>query len=284
MIPTAFAYKRAHSVEEALSLLAAHGEEAKILAGGHSLIPALKLRLNQPEMLIDIARIPALRYIRQAGDHIAIGAATTHDDIAQSDLLQKQQPIYPQAAKLIGDIQVRNRGTLGGSIAHADPSADWPAVLLATDAQVVIQSAQGERVVGAADFFTGFYSTALEAGELVTEIQVPLLPPGTKASYQKFMQPASRFAIVGCAAVVTQSGGTCSRVRVAFTGLSDAAFRDQAVESALTGKAAGADEVAAAAQTAGQDVMVLADHFASEDYRLHLARVIAKRALTEATH
>ncbi len=267
MIPADFSYTRAHSVADALRLLGEHGGDAKILSGGHSLVPAMKLRLNQPGVLIDVARISELRYIRPDGGHIAIGAASTHADIAASELLASHVALFPQAAKLIGDVQVRNRGTIGGSIAHADP----------------VQSTSGRRSIPAADFFTGFYSTALEEGELITEIRVPIPAAGTHSSYQKFMQPASRFAIVGCAAVVTQSGGVCSHVRVAFTGVSDGPFRDANVENALSGKAASADNVAAAAAQAAQGVNLLSDHFASEKYRLHLAQVFAKRALSDVT-
>jgi carbon-monoxide dehydrogenase medium subunit len=283
MIPAEFSYTRAGSVEDALRLLAAHDGDAKILSGGHSLIPAMKLRMNQPGALIDIARIPELRYIREEGGHIAIGAATTHADIAASTAFGSALAMFPQAAKLIGDVQVRNRGTIGGSIAHADPAADWPAMLLAADAVVVAQSANGSRSIAAEDFFTGFYSTALEPDEIVTEIRVPVPPAGTRSCYHKFMQPASRFAIVGCAVVANQTGGVCAHVRVAFTGVSDGPFRDHLVEDALTGQAASSDAIAAAASKAAQDVVLLSDHFASETYRGHLAKVYAKRALTDAT-
>ena len=282
MIPASCSYQRVASVEEALALLAEHGGEAKILAGGHSLVPAMKLRLNQPGLLIDIARIPSLRYIREEGGHIAIGAATTHNDIANSDLLSRHVPVYPHAADLIGDVQVRNRGTLGGSIAHADPAADWPAVLLATDAVIVAKSQSGSRQIPASEFFTGFYSTALEEGELITEVRIPLPSEGTRSAYHKFMQPASRFAIVGCAVSMKVSGGICSQVRVAITGVTHAAFRDNGVEQALEGKAATAESVTAAAQYAAQGVSVMGDHYAGEEYRGHLARVFVHRALQEA--
>jgi carbon-monoxide dehydrogenase medium subunit len=281
MIPASYAYHRAASVEEAIALLNEHDGEAKILAGGHSLIPAMKLRLNQPTALIDIARIASLRYIRQEGSHIAVGAAATHNDIACSGLLAQHIPILPQAADLIGDVQVRNRGTLGGSIAHADPAADWPAILLATDAVVVARSAHGVRNIPAADFFTGFYSTALVDGELITEVQFPLPPEGARSTYQKFMQPASRFAIVGCAVALATNAGSCSHVRVAFTGVADAAFRDHAVEQALQGKVLSPDVVSAAVQLAAKDAMILGDHYATEAYRGHLARVFLKRALQQ---
>lgn len=280
MIPANFEYHRAGSVDEALSLLAQPDVYTKILSGGHSLIPALKLRLSQPGALVDIARIAELRYIRQDGNSIAIGSTSTHKDIANSALLAQHIAMLPEAAGLIGDPQVRNVGTIGGSIAHADPAADWPGVLLAADAEIVLRSKAGSRTLAAQDFFLGFYSTALEEGEIVTEIRVPIPAAGTKSTYQKFMQPASRFAIVGCAAVVQVSDGTCSNVRVAFNGVADACFRDGNVEKALEGKAATAENIAAAAAQAAQGVSILSDHYAAEDYRKHLAEVYAKRALT----
>ncbi len=280
MIPANFEYYRAGSVDEALSLLAQPDVYAKILSGGHSLIPALKLRLNQPGALIDIARIAELRYIRQEGNSIAIGSTSTHKDIATSALLAHHIAMLPQAAGLIGDPQVRNVGTIGGSIAHADPAADWPGVLLAADAEIVLRSQAGSRTLAAQDFFLGFYTTALQEGEIVTEIRVPIPAAGTKSTYQKFMQPASRFAIVGCAAVVQVSDGICNKVRVAFNGVADACFRDVNVENALVGKAATAENIAAAAAQAAQGVSILSDHYAEGDYRKHLAEVYAKRALT----
>ena len=281
MIPKNFAYHKAGSVDEALSLLQTHNGDAKILAGGHSLIPALKLRLNQPEVLIDIAKIAELSGIRQEGSEIVIGAGTTHGAIADSALMQGALAMYAEAASMIGDLQVRNMGTIGGSIAHADPAADWPAVLLASDASVVMVGSGGSRTVAATDFFTGFYETALGEGELITEIRVPVPAANSKSTYQKFMQPASRFALVGCAAMVTMDGDTCSDIRVAFAGVSDTAFRDAAVEDALRGQATTAANINAAAANAASesDRFINQDHFASEEYRRHLAKVYAKRAL-----
>ena len=280
MIPANFEYHRAGSVDEALSLLAQHDGNAKVLSGGHSLIPALKLRLNQPAALVDIARIADLRYIRLDGQQIAIGAASTHKDIATSALLAEHISMMPQAAVLIGDPHVRNVGTIGGSIAHADPAADWPGVLLAADAQIVLRSAGGTRTLAAQDFFLGFFTTALQEGEILTEIRVPVPAAGTKSTYQKFSQPASRFAIVGCAAMATLSGGTFTHVRVAFNGVADGCFRDANVEKAIEGQAATAENIAAAAAHAAQGVSILSDHYAAEDYRQHLAQVYAKRALS----
>lgn len=282
MIPTNFSYHRAGSVKEAVDLLAKHGDDAKILAGGHSLIPALKLRLNQVGMLIDIAKIPALKSIETSNGLLYIGGCCTHGQIAHSSLVKDSIPMLAEAAELIGDVQVRNMGTIGGSLAHADPAADWPALMLASNAVISVQGPKGSRDIPAADFFTGFFGTALDDHEVITGIRIPLLAANTKTAYRKFMQPASRFAIVGCAAVVTNNGGTASEVSVAFTGVSEAAFRDSGVESALKGKALTADNIALAAGQAAADVSIMSDHFASEPYRKHLAEVYARRALRAA--
>ncbi len=279
MISTSFDYKRANSVEEAISLL---NDDAKILAGGHSLIPAMKLRLNQPETLIDISRIPGLRGISDGGDHIVIGANATHHDIVKSDLVQSAAPMLSQGGDMIGDIQIRNKGTLGGSIAHADPAADWPAMLIACKATIKVQGADGERIVSADDFFTGFYETALKDGEIITAVHVPKQGDNTVGYYAKFPQPASRFAIVGCAVVLTHENGKCSNVSIAFNGVSDHAFRDQAAQNALEGKSYSAENIAAAASASAEGVDVMSDPYASEKYRHHLAKVYAKRALSAA--
>ena len=282
MIPSGFSYHRAQSVEEAVGLLQKH-EDAKILAGGHSLIPAMKLRLDAPEMLIDISKIASLQSIEEADGNLVIGAGVTHHQIASSDLVKGKIAMLAEAADLIGDVQVRNVGTIGGSIAHADPAADWPALLLAADAKIAVAGVKGARTIAAADFFEGLFTTALGEGEVITAIHFPIPSANTKTSYQKFMQPASRFAIVGCAVMVTQNGGTCEKVNVAFTGVSDRAFRDKGVEDALTGKAANAENIAAAAATAADGVDIMSDHFASEEYRQHLARVYARKALSAAS-
>ncbi|MEM7655712.1 MAG: xanthine dehydrogenase family protein subunit M [Bacteroidota bacterium] len=282
MIPSTFSYHKAGSVSEALSLLAAHGDDAKILAGGHSLIPAMKLRLNNPEHLIDISFLKDLKSIRQEGNEIVVGALCTHGQLASDGLIAQHFAMMSQSAKLIGDVQVRNFGTLGGSIAHADPAADWPASLLTAEASVVIQGANGSRTLAARDFFQGFYETALGEQELITEIRLPIPAAGTTSAYAKFMQPASRFAIVGCAVMITQSGGTCTDVRVGFTGVSDMPFRDAGVENALKGQAPTAENIAAAAAHAAKGMDILSDHFASETYRQHLAAVYAKRAMMAA--
>lgn len=279
MLPNTVDYYRASSVSDALSVLKAN-PDAKILAGGHSLIPAMKLRLNSPSMVIDIANLSDLNYIKEEGGNICIGAMTTHGQIAHSSLLAEKLPLFTETADVIGDVQVRNMGTIGGSIAHADPSADWPAALLAADASIVVTNGDDTRSIPAVDFFVGFFSTALEEGEIITEIQVPVPAAGTKMTYQKFMQPASRFAIVGCAAMAKVENGVVADVKVAFTGVSDGPFRDGNVEAAISSKATTAENIASAAAQAASDVNLNADHYADEDYRQHLARVYAKRALS----
>lgn len=279
MVSTSFDYQRASTVEEAVKLLQDHGGDAKLLAGGHSLIPTLKLRLNSPGLLIDISRIDSMRGIREKDGQIIIGAMTTHYEIANSALLEEKIPMFTQAARLIGDIQVRNKGTIGGSLAHADPAADWPAVVLAAGAKIHIHGPAGSRLVDAADFFTGFYSTAVEEHDILTDIHVPIPPKGSKSAYHKFPQPASRYALVGCAVQATIEGGKVSDCRIAFTGVSDAAFRDSAAEDALRGNALDADHIKAAGEAAAEGVDIMSDHFASEEYRKHLAKVFLKRAL-----
>ena len=278
---SAFNYHRAASVDEALALLQQHGDAA-LLAGGHSLIPSLKLRLAAPGALVDIGHLGELNYIRQQGGGVAIGAATTHHDVATSSVVAGQAPLLAQAAAVIGDPQVRNMGTIGGSLAHADPAADYPAAVLASGAHIVARSAGGERVIEAGNFFLDLFLTSLQPGEIITEVRIPAQPPGAGACYVKFPHPASRFAVVGCAAVVAGSGGVCAEARVAFTGVANAAFRDAGVEGALAGQPLNGASIDAAAALAAQGVEVLGDSFAGADYRRHLATVFAGRALRSA--
>ncbi|RMF56330.1 MAG: xanthine dehydrogenase family protein subunit M [Calditrichaeota bacterium] len=282
MIPAKFDYVRASSVDEALNLLREFGDDAKVLAGGHSLLPSMKLRLSTPAKVIDIGKLDELKYIKDEGDVIAIGAGSTHRDIATSSELSSKAPLLQEAAAAIGDVQVRNMGTIGGSLAHADPAADYPAALLAAEAEIVVKGSGGQRTISALDFFLGLYLTALQPDELILEVRVPVQPDGAGSAYLKFPHPASRFAVVGCAAMVHKSGGVCDLVRVAFTGVADHAFRDSNVESALNGKALDESTVSAAADLAAQGVDLMGDAFASEDYRQHLAKVYAKRAILEA--
>ena len=282
MIPNKFDYQKATTVDEAIEYLVEYGDEAKLLAGGHSLLPAMKLRLNNPVKLVDINRIPGLKYIREESAMLCFGAATTHYDIESSELVKSKMPMLCQIAESIGDLQVRNMGTIGGSLAHADPAADWPAGMLASEATIVIKGPEGMKNVPAKDFFLGLYTTALAENEIITEIRIPIPEGNIGAAYAKCVQPASRFALVGCAAIISKNNGLCDRVKLAFTGVSMKAFCDEAVEQALTGHAPDMDNITIAAEKAAINVDVLSDHFASENYRRHLAKVYAKKALMEA--
>ncbi|MEL6356774.1 MAG: xanthine dehydrogenase family protein subunit M [Bacteroidota bacterium] len=276
MIPSPFTYQRAGSVQEALSML---NEDAQVLAGGHSLIPAMKLRLNQPGTVVDISRIEALQAISDSGSHLIIGAGATHGSIAANSLVQQHCSFLAEGAGMIGDIQVRNKGTIGGSLAHADPAADWPGLLIAAAATIKLDSLKGSRTVPAADFFTGFYETAREDNEIITEIHIPKLNGNHQSTYQKFVQPASRYAIVGVAAAIEVDMGKIKSARVAINGLSSHAFLAEAVGQALVGQPANENTAQAAAQHASKAEDVLSDHYASEEYRRHLAQVYTKRAI-----
>jgi aerobic carbon-monoxide dehydrogenase medium subunit len=287
MIPNLFDYKRAASVSEAIALLKSDSN-AKVLAGGHSLIPAMKLRLAQPGLLVDISKIGDLNFIRDRGKYIAIGSMTTHGAIAESKTINNKVPILAWTAEYIGDIQVRNKGTIGGSIAHADPASDWPATLIAADATIVVEGPFGERKIPAEDFFQGFFTTAIGENEIVTEIHVPdptTLNIISRVSYQKFMQPASRFAVVGCAVQLIFDGNTIKDARVAFNGVSDHAYRAKAVEAALIGKDFNDDTIRNAAEHATEGTsMIMSDHYADEAYRAHLAKVYCRRALAACAY
>jgi len=283
MIPAAFDYRRPTSLAEAAQLLAAHADDAKILAGGHSLVPRMKLRLATPTLLIDIGRLSDLSGIREQHGTLIIGAGTTHYAAESSALLQQRCPLLAETAAAIGDVQVRNRGTIGGSIAHADPAADWPAAILAVGAQMKLIHAGGERMVSAADFFVDLLTTALESREILTEIHVPGNPPRTGGAYLKVAQPASGFALTGVAAQVTLgANNTVQSVAVGVTGVSNTAYRASMTERALQGQAATAEAVAQAAERATEGVEALSDIHASAEYRLHLTRVYTRRALQQA--
>jgi len=282
MIPAQFDYKRAHTLEEALSLLAGN-EDAKILAGGHSLIPALKLRLAMPSLLIDIARIKDLSYIREENNQIVIGAATTHYQIESSDLLKSICPLLPQCAGHIGDVQVRNKGTIGGSVAHSDPAGDWPAAMIALNADIVATSQSGDRSIKADDFFVDLMTTALEPGEILREIRINKSNGRTGQSYVKMHHPASGFAVVGVAANISLNAGTsCRQASLGITGVAAKAFRPSEVESGLNGVTLNDETIAGAAAHATNGVEINGDLFASADYRKHLAEVYVRRAISEA--
>jgi len=279
MIPSKVNYHKPENVGDAVALLQKLGDDCKILAGGHSLIPVMKLRLNDPAHLVDITGISELKAIRDNEKSITIGACATHADIANNEALQKHAPLIAKAANMIGDRQVRNFGTIGGSIAHADPAADWPAVLLASDANVNIQGKNGRRTVDIDQFFKGFYETALGEGEIITGISIPKTAFNSNSTYVKFKQPASRFAIVGVAAAADMDGGVVRSVRIGVTGVGEYAYRAMDVEKALAGKALNAENIDAALAGATNGVDVMGDHYASVKYRSHLAKVYIKRAL-----
>jgi carbon-monoxide dehydrogenase medium subunit len=271
VIPAAFDYVRAGSAEEAIALLGEHGDEAKLLAGGHSLIPIMKLRLATPAVVVDIGRIRDLSYIRDGGDHVAIGALTRHHDVETSDLLRAEVPMLAHVAGLVGDPQVRHRGTLGGSLAHGDPASDLPAAVLALGATLMARGPAGERAIAAAEFFTGFLETALAEGEMLTEVRVPKVP-GAGWSYQKFNRRALDWAIVGVAAVHNGTTG------VALVNMGPTPQRAGAVEAAIAGGASAAE----AAEVAAEGTEPPADLNAGPEYRRHLARVLVRRALVAA--
>lgn len=284
MIPAQFDYQAPTTLDEALRLLAANPDEAKILAGGHSLLPAMKLRLAQPGMLVDIGRIKELAYTREQGDQIAIGAMTTHYQIESSVLLQKICPLLPECASHIGDVQVRNKGTIGGSVAHADPAGDWPAAVIALNAQMVVVGANGERTVNADGFFVDMLTTALAPGEILREIRIAKPTGRFGHSYQKVRHPASGFAVVGVAVSLgIGSNGSCESASVGITGVASKAYRAAAVEAALHGQQLNDQTIAAAAAFATDGVDANSDLYASADYRRHLAQVYTRRAIQDAS-
>jgi carbon-monoxide dehydrogenase medium subunit len=283
MYSPSFDYYRARSVAEAHQLLAAH-PGAKLLAGGHSLVPLLKLRLAAPPALVDIGRVPELRGIARQGTDIRIGALTTHAELAASADLRSSAHALADAAAKVGDPAVRNRGTIGGNIAHADPASDLPAALVALDARMVAAGPKGERTIPADQFFTGIMATALGDDEILIAVQVPASSQGAGSAYEKFSHPASRYAVIGAAVWVTVKDGTCSAARVALGGLLPNPRRATAVEKALVGKRLTDETIAAAANQASADLGkdVTGDIFASAEYRAAMAPVYIKRAAAAA--
>ena len=283
MIPAAFQYQAPTSLRQALSLLARHGEEARLLAGGHSLIPMMKFRLAEPSVLIDLGQVPGLAFIQGVRGSIAIGAMTTHYQIETSPLLQERLPALSEAASLIADVQVRNRGTIGGSLAHVDPAADYPAVVLALNARIKAVGPQGGRFIKAEEFFVDMLTSALAPDEILTEVRVPIPPPRTGAAYEKFANKASHFAVAGVCASVTQgANGRVRQARVAITGAASVPTRARGVEKALTGQRPTDWNVARAASHIADDLECLSDVHGSAEYRAHLCRVLAERAIHRA--
>ncbi len=283
MIPADFDYYRPGTLDEAIKMLQNYGSEAKLLAGGHSLLPILKARLAQPEILIDIGRIPDMNGVMRENNSISIGALTTHQEIASSSIIQENCPLLAETAGQIGDVQVRNRGTVGGSLAHADPAADYPAAMIALDAEVVLTGPSGARSMRAENFFMGAFETAIVGNEILTSVLVPIPPAGSGGVYCKAAQGASGFAICGVAATVTlDSGGIVASAGVGITGVAAQAYRASRVEEAIIGKPPTSGNIEAAGALAADDVQPLDDFYASPDFRIQLARVWTGRALAQA--
>jgi len=280
MFPAKFAYSAPNSLQEAVTLLA--DPDAKLLAGGHSLLPLMKLRLAQPKLLVDIGRIPGLSYIRSENGSLAIGAMTTYRDIQLSQEVQQRAAVLAEAAHEVGDPQVRARGTLAGALAHADPAGDMPAVVLALGGTVKALGANGERDLDLDSFFVDMLTTSLNEQEIIREVRLNALPAGSGAAYIKFDQPASHYALTGVCAVIATDGNTIRSARIGVTGVGPKAFRPTRVEEALQGASADEESVKAAVQSVADGIDVLGDIHASPEYRAHLARVLTRRAVLQA--
>ncbi len=283
MIPAAFDYHVAQSVDEAVALMKQYGDDAKFLAGGHSLLPTMKLRLAQPAHLIDLGRIQGLSYIREVGDTITVGALTTYVTLQRSDVIAQNFALLPEGIALIGDQQVRNRGTIGGSVAHSDPAADTPGMVLALKGTIVARGPDGVRTISADNFFKDLFETDLRPGEVITEIRFARPAAHTGSAYEKLANKASHYAVVGCAAVITLDGnGVCTAASVVITGASVKPTRASAVEAALVGKKLDEATIAEAASHAAEGLEVVSDIHGSKAYRAQMATVMAKRAITRA--
>ncbi len=283
MIPAAFDYHVAQSVDEAVALMKQYGDDAKFLAGGHSLLPTMKLRLAQPAHLIDLGRIQGLSYIREVGDTITVGALTTYVTLQRSDVIAQNFALLPEGIALIGDQQVRNRGTIGGSVAHSDPAADTPGMVLALKGTIVARGPDGVRTISADNFFKDLFETDLRPGEVITEIRFARPAAHTGSAYDKLANKASHYAVVGCAAVITLDGnGVCTAASVVITGASVKPTRASAVEAALVGKKLDEATIAEAASHAAEGLEVVSDIHGSKAYRAQMATVMAKRAITRA--
>lgn len=280
MIPAEFDYVRAGSVDEAVASLVEHGDDAKVLAGGQSLIPLLRLRLAYPEILVDVGRVAEMSGVREEGDDLVIGAMTTHHDVIHNELVRQHCGLLAEATEKVADPAVRHRGTFGGALAHADPAGDLPAVAIALEAQMVVAGSGGRRTVPASDFFVDYLQTAVEPDELLVEVRVPKLGEGWGFRYEKFHRVAQSWAIVGVATAVRRSNGSIGEARVALTNMGSTPVRAFAVEQALAG--AGTDGIGAAAEYAADGTSPPSDLNGKADYREHLARVLTRRAVMAA--
>lgn len=280
MIPAEFEYVRAGSVDEAVAALGEHGDDAKVMAGGQSLIPLLRLRLAYPEVVVDVGRVGEMAGVREDGDHLVIGAMTTHHDVIHDDLVRRHCGLLAEATATVADPAVRHRGTFGGALAHADPAGDLPAVALALGAEMVVAGSGGRRTVPASEFFLDYLQTAVEPAELLVEVRVPKLGEGWGFRYEKFHRVAQSWAIVGVAAAVKRSNGTVEEARVALTNMGATPVRASGVEQALAGAAP--DGIAAAAEHAAEGTSPPSDLNGKADYREHLARVLTRRAVAAA--
>jgi carbon-monoxide dehydrogenase medium subunit len=282
MIPGSFEYYAPRSLDDAIKFLAEHRDDVKVLSGGQSLLPLMKMRLSKPAFIVDIGRISGLDTITEEGNHLIVGALVTHSQIESSELLQKKCPLLPQTATTIADVQVRNRGTIGGSIAHADPAGDWPAAIIALDAEIQITGPSGERWVKCEEFFLGLLMSVLEPDELVTAIKVPVTG-NDKTAYLKAAPRSSGFAVVGVAVRLgLDASGNCNRAAIGITGVTGKAYRPERVEQMLSGKKLDAKTVEAAAAEATRNVEVIEDINGSAEYRKHLTEVYLARAVQEA--
>ncbi|MCF6506731.1 xanthine dehydrogenase family protein subunit M [Blastococcus sp. MG754426] len=282
MIPAPFEYARPTTVDEALQAIAAGGEDVKVLAGGQSLIPVMRLRLAAPETVVDLGRVAELRGVREDGDALVIGAMTTHSDVLADPLIQQHAPLIAQATETVADRQVRHRGTFGGALVHADPAGDLPAVALALDAEFVIAGPEGRRTVPARDFFVDYLTTAVGEGELLVEVRVPKLDGQWGMRYEKFNRVAQAWSIVAVAAAVRRENGHIAEARVGLTNMGPTPLRAGAVEAALSGAEATPEAIAAAAAHAAEGTEPSSDLNAQADYRQHLATVLTRRAVTAA--
>lgn len=281
MIPVAFEYKAPSTLDDALALLAEHGEDAKILAGGHSLLPLMKLRLAAPAMLIDLGSISSLNYIRDEGDHLSIGSMTPYVALEDSELIRREAPLLAQATGMVGDMQVRNRGTLGGAVAHADPAGDMPTVVSALGGTMVAVGPNGERTLNADEFFQDIFTSALEPDEILTEIRIPK-GAGAAQNYQKFRRRQIDWAIVGAAVSLERNNGSIGRASVVLTNVGPRPMRASAAEQALSGQPATEETIQRAAELGDQGLTPTAELGGSAEYKKHLAQVLTRRALMAA--